>query len=366
MALRTVLYLPQTTLTFTITLIRVLLIITFLVKSRLRFYILFEFSLLPIIFIVLVWGYQPERLRATYALALYTITASFPLLLWVLILSGEGPARFRLWPSLVRSLSVGQSVTNLIICLRFLVKLPMFAVHLWLPKAHVEAPVFASIILAALLLKLGGYGLWRLNPLSLINNFRWWIQIIALIGGGLISILCTRQTDIKVIIAYSSVAHIRFVVTAYISQTRTGIFAALALMVAHGISSSAIFMGANIIYLTRNTRRILFSHGYLNILPIFTLFWFFLCLINIATPPTVNFLAEVLAIITTYALNWTIAIPIALLRFFSAVYTLILYACTQQGQPAETVKSAFKLTPVHLLRLASHTIYGFIVVTCFI
>ena len=240
-------------------------------NSLLSFYFFFELSLLPISVIILGWGYQPERLPAAFALLLYTIASSLPLLLLVLATGKALPssivARTGGLPQ-ARAISRGFA---LILIGAFLVKLPIFGVHIWLPLAHVEAPVFASMILAALLLKLGGYGLLRLASAIPLQSARLILIAGALAGGVRISMVCVSQGDLKIVIAYSSVAHMAFVAAAALSQRAFAFQAATVIIVAHGISSSAIFAGANLIYLTNHTRMVtLFSSG-LALVPSFTI-----------------------------------------------------------------------------------------------
>lgn len=186
-------------LSFLIVLLTLDLCLVFTVDNILLFCILFEFSLIPISLMILGWGFQPERLTATLYILFYTITTSFPFLALVVIL--ETPSL-----SSLSVLGTNYNWLTLFALLPFLVKLPIFIAHLWLPKAHVEAPAFGSMVLAAVLLKLGSFGLWRLfslfGPVSII------IAAFSLFGGGVCAILVNMQTDVKAIIAYSRVVHI--------------------------------------------------------------------------------------------------------------------------------------------------------------
>jgi NADH-ubiquinone oxidoreductase chain 4 len=216
----------------------------------------------------------------------------------------------------------------------FLVKIPIFLVHLWLPKAHVEAPVSGSIILAGVLLKLGGYGILRVMPLiQRVNNiFSWYWVRIRLVGGVLVRFICLRQTDLKSLIAYSSVAHMRIVLSGLLTITRWGISGAYTLIIAHGLCSSGLFCLANISYERIGRRSLFINKGILNFIPSIALWWFLLSSCNIAAPPSLNLLGEISLLNRIVSWSWLSMFILALLSFFRAAYTLYLYSYSQHGK----------------------------------
>nr|YP_006073064.1 NADH dehydrogenase subunit 4 [Acetes chinensis]AEQ36598.1 NADH dehydrogenase subunit 4 [Acetes chinensis] len=310
------------------------LLLTFGAADYLLFYISFEASLIPTLILILGWGYQPERIQAGIYMLFYTLFASLPLLLSLIVLY---------YSSGTLILNLVDSVSNyffldgcwyIITVFAFIVKLPMFLFHLWLPKAHVEAPVAGSMILAGVLLKLGGYGLIRVLPLfgEASKMFSWFWISISLVGSVIVSCMCLRQVDIKALIAYSSVAHMALVLCGLMTFGVWGISGAIVVMIGHGLCSSGLFCLANMVYERIGSRSLLISKGLINFMPTMALWWFLLSAGNMAAPPTLNLLGEISLIISIVSWSNVSMIFIALLSFFSAAYTLYLFSLSQHGK----------------------------------
>lgn len=299
----------------------------FLSKKSLTFYILFEISLLPTLLIVLLYGYQPEKLQASLYLLIYTVLRSLPLLLCLLSI-----------PVYLSSLTlISGMFARIFLTLGFMVKTPIYIVHVWLPKAHVEAPVAGRMVLAGVLLKLGRYGLFIFCPL--IKHYILLIYlIIRLLGRILGRFICTRQWDRKRLIAYSSVVHIGVVTIGVVRGIEIGYSCALIIVIAHGVCSPIIFAIAYLLYSNSHTRLLSSNRGLLGI-PLISLFLFMLLSINIGVPPFLNLWREVImfiSLINIFRNRLWFLIPIA---FLGVLYNLYIYISLSHGKETLNLSS---------------------------
>nr|AFN07073.1 NADH dehydrogenase subunit 4 [Bangana lippus] len=358
-----------------LTSLQTFLIMAFGATELIMFYIMFEATLIPTLIIITRWGNQTERLNAGTYFLFYTLAGSLPLLITLLLLqqSTGTLSMLVLQYSQPLQLSSWSHAIWWVSCLiAFLIKLPLYGIHLWLPKAHVEAPVAGSMVLAAVLLKLGGYGMMRmmvvLDPLS--KELAYPFIILALWGIIMTGSICLRQTDLKSLIAYSSVSHMGLVAGGILIQTPWGFSGAITLMVAHGLASSALFCLANTTYERTHSRTMILARGMQVFFPLATVWWFIINLVNLALPPLPNLMGELTIITTLFDWSpWTILLT-GMGTLITACYSLYLFLMSQRGPTPNHIKGlqpfhtrehlliTLHLIPIILLMMKPELIWG--------
>ena len=336
--------------------ILIVLILFFLYIDLILFYLIFEIRLIPTFFLIIYWGGNVERLSAGYYIIIYILLISFPLLVYIFNIYIYGiTIKFRLIVIVINRYNFS-FWGFLIIYIAFFIKIPIYLFHIWLPKAHVEAPVYGSIVLAGVLLKIGRYGLIRLIEIFYKVGVKYGYIIfrVGIIGRVIVRILCLVQIDIKRIVAYSSVVHINLILCRLMTFYKVGIFGRYVIIISHGLCSSGIFYIVNLYY-NRSGRRLLFlNKGIVRNLPTIIIWWFLFCIMNFSFPLSLNFIGETLILMRI--VNWDLGIIIYLILicFFRRAYSLYLFSYIYHGKNIYYENKVYNLSLKEYIILIIH------------
>lgn len=318
--------------------LEILLILIFTTQNILFFYICFEIILLPLFILIGINNYRKRRIHAAYLLFIYTLLGSLLMLLTILYLySSAGSLNYYILYNSRIDIET-QKVLWLLLFISLAVKIPLFPFHIWLPEAHVEAPTEGSILLAGVLLKLGIYGYIKILIPIFYQATIYYMPLvftIAAISGVYASLATLRQTDLKRVVAYSSVAHMSIGIFGLFTLKPIGMTGSILLMLSHGIVSGALFLLIGMLYDRFKTKTIMYYNGLVQLMPLLATGFFLFILGNISFPGTSSFIGEGLILLDIISTHLGSMLLIGLILFLCTVYSLLLYNKIFFGMPSK-------------------------------
>nr|ARA91121.1 NADH dehydrogenase subunit 4 [Apis koschevnikovi]BAW89011.1 NADH dehydrogenase subunit 4 [Apis koschevnikovi] len=313
-------------------LLMISLMLVFMSMNLLLFYLFYEFGLFLIFYLVVEWGYSENRWLSGFYLMFYTMIFSLPMLYIIYyIYWSNSSLNFMLMEMLNFKLNL---MLFLYLLMSFLVKIPIYLFHGWLLKAHVEAPYYGSMILASIMLKLGGYGMLRLMYIFKMEFliFQKILIVFNSFGILILSMLCLSQFDMKTIIAISSIVHMGLMIMSMLTFFDISIFGGYLMMISHGLSSSGLFFLVNTIYKQTNSRLMFVNKGMINFMPSMSLLWFMLCSSNMGSPVSLNLISEVMLMIGMVTWLKFMILILMLYCLFSFIYSIYLFMFINHGK----------------------------------
>nr|YP_010890521.1 NADH dehydrogenase subunit 4 [Plegadiphilus threskiornis]WIM51527.1 NADH dehydrogenase subunit 4 [Plegadiphilus threskiornis] len=314
---------------------------TFQTSHVIGFFFMYESTIIPTMLIILGWGGQPEKVSSALTFFFYMFVCSIPFLGFLIYYSMKNENFSMTMNYQMSGFQLSSSLLVIMMMLMFLVKMPMFTLHYWLPKAHVEAPVYGSMVLAGILLKMGGYGLVRFMWLlgqnvtkkgalmsSIIKDS---IMSVSLIGASMASIVCLTSADMKKMVAFSSISHMNLAIAAMMTQSSLACTSVVILMISHGLTSSNMFSMVDNIYKRSSTRSILMNKSLSLLIPVISFMWMVTLVMNMAIPPSLGSFSEIIMCMTLISFS-EMTIPLLMSYIFlSGFFSMYFFHLMNHG-----------------------------------
>nr|YP_009115756.1 NADH dehydrogenase subunit 4 [Melipona scutellaris]AJC00751.1 NADH dehydrogenase subunit 4 [Melipona scutellaris] len=331
-----------------------LMYLIFCSMNFMLFYFMFESSLLLIFYMIMKWGYGEFRFNSSFYLMFYTLIFSLPLLYLLFnLLNLFNSLNFYILELL--NINYMNNFKFVYMIMSFLVKIPMYMIHGWLLKAHVEAYFFSSMILASVMLKLGSYGILRIMYMMkfMFNKFYMYLMMINMFGMMFLSIMCLCQMDLKLIVAISSIIHMGIMLMSMLLMMKLSFYGSYYMMISHGFISSGLFYLINLIYYQTNSRLIFINKGMINIMPSLMMLWFMMCFCNVGSPFSLNLISEILLLMSlVYWMKYLFMILI-IYCLLSFIYSMYLFSFIDHGKIFMNFK-VFNCKIMNFLSLIMH------------